>query len=87
MGCASCLDRCPSFLGEQALIHDGCSFVDRHRCRADLGMRRPILYAAAGNDLRDKVEQSIPQLRGHAPWAAIAAAVSVVAQAMEKLPL
>lgn len=45
------------------------------------------LYAAAGNDLRDKVEQSIPQLRGHAPWAAIAAAVSVVAQAMEKLPL
>ena len=47
------------------------------------------LYAAAGSDLRDKVEQFIPQLRGQAPWAAwaaIAAAVSVVAQAMEKLP-
>jgi hypothetical protein len=48
------------------------------------------LYAAAGSELRDKVEQFIPQLRGRAPWAAwaaIAAAVSVVAQAMEKLPL
>ena len=48
------------------------------------------LYAAAGSELRDKVEQFIPQLRGRAPWAAwaaIAAAVSVVAQAMEKLPI
>jgi hypothetical protein len=48
------------------------------------------LYAAAGSDLRDKVEQFIPQLRGQAPWAAwaaIAATVSVVAQAMEKLPV
>ena len=48
------------------------------------------LYAAAGSELRDKVERFIPQLRGRAPWAAwaaIAAAVSVVAQAMEKLPL
>jgi hypothetical protein len=47
------------------------------------------LYAAAGSDLRDKVEQYIPQIRGQFPWAAwaaIAAAVSVVAQAMEKLP-
>lgn len=47
------------------------------------------LYAAAGSDLRDKVEQYIPQIPGQFPWAAraaIAAAVSVVAQAMEKLP-
>ena len=44
------------------------------------------LYAAAGSDLRDRVEQLIPQMRGQAAWAAIAAAVSVVAQAMEKLP-
>ncbi len=47
------------------------------------------LYAAAGNELRDKVEKFIPRIRGQSPWAAwaaIAAAVSVVAQAMEKLP-
>lgn len=47
------------------------------------------LYAAAGSDLRDKVEKFIPQISGQsswAAWAAIAAAVSVVAQAMEKLP-
>jgi hypothetical protein len=85
MGCASCLDRRPSSLGEQALIHDGCCFLDRHRCRTDSACVG--LYAAVGSDLRDKVEQFIPQLRGQAPWAAIAAAVSVVAQAMEKLPV
>jgi len=48
------------------------------------------LYAAAGSDLRDRIEKFVPQLRGQAPWAAwaaIAAAVSVVAQAMEKLPV
>jgi hypothetical protein len=44
-------------------------------------------YAAAGSDIRDQVEQFVPQLRGQAPWAAIAAAVSVVAQAMKKLPV
>ena len=47
------------------------------------------LYAAAGSDVRDKVEQFIPQIGAQsswAAWAAIAAAVSVVAQAMEKLP-
>jgi hypothetical protein len=47
------------------------------------------LYAAAGSDLRDKVEKFIPQISGQsswAAWAAIAAAVSVVAQAVEKLP-
>jgi hypothetical protein len=46
-------------------------------------------YAAAGSDLRDHVERQFPLIRGQAPWAAwaaIAAAVSVVAQAMEKLP-
>jgi hypothetical protein len=43
-----------------------------------------FLYAAAGSDVRDKVEQFVPRLRGQA---AIAAAVSVVAQAMEKLPV
>jgi hypothetical protein len=45
-------------------------------------------YAAAGNDIRGKVERLFPLLREQAPWAAwaaIAAAVSVVAQAMEKL--
>ena len=48
------------------------------------------LYAAAGSDLRGKVERRVPFLRGHsswAAWAAIAAAVSVVAQALEKLPV
>ena len=48
------------------------------------------LYAALGSDLRGRIEQLVPQLRGQAPWAAwaaIAAAVSVVAQAMEKLPV
>lgn len=47
------------------------------------------LYASTGSDLRDKVERFVPLMRGQAPWAAwaaIAAAVSVVAQAMEKLP-
>jgi hypothetical protein len=47
------------------------------------------LYAAAGSDLRDKVVKLIPQISGQSSWAAwavIAAAVSVVAQAMEKLP-
>jgi hypothetical protein len=37
------------------------------------------------SDLRDKVEKLIPQISGQSSWA-IAAAVSVVAQAMEKLP-
>jgi len=48
------------------------------------------LYATAGSDLRDKVEKLVPRIRGQSPWAAwaaIAAAVSVVAQAMEKLPV
>lgn len=47
------------------------------------------LYAAAGIDLRGKVERLFPFIREQAPWAAwaaIAAAVSVVAQAIEKLP-
>ena len=47
------------------------------------------LYAAAGIDLRGKVERVLPFIREQAPWAAwaaIAAAVSVVAQAFEKLP-
>jgi len=47
------------------------------------------LYASAGSDLRDRVEKLVPQIRRDSPWAAwaaIAAAVSVVAQAMEMLP-
>jgi hypothetical protein len=47
------------------------------------------LYASAGSDLHDAVERAVPQIRGQAPWAAwaaIAAAVSVVAQAMALLP-
>jgi hypothetical protein len=47
------------------------------------------LYAAAGSDLRDKVEQFVPYIRGQFPWAAwaaIAAAVSVVAPALKRLP-
>jgi len=47
------------------------------------------LYATAGSDLRDSVERLFPLIREQTPWAAwaaIAAAVSVVAQAMEKLP-
>lgn len=47
------------------------------------------LYAAAGIDLRGKFEKLFPFIREQAPWAAwaaIAAAVSVVAQAIEKLP-
>ena len=47
------------------------------------------LYAAAGSDLRGKVERLLPFIREQAPWAAwaaIAADVSVVAQATEKLP-
>jgi hypothetical protein len=48
------------------------------------------LYAAAGSDLRKKVERFVPLMREQAPWAAwaaIAAAISVVAQAIEKLPV
>jgi hypothetical protein len=48
------------------------------------------LYATAGNDLHGKVERFIPLIRGQSPWAAwaaIAAAVSVVAQAMARLPV
>ena len=48
------------------------------------------LYAAAGIDLRKKVERLFPLIREQAPWAAwaaIAAAISVVAQAIEKLPV
>jgi len=48
------------------------------------------LYAAAGIDLRKKVERRFPRIREQAPWAAwaaIAAAISVVAQAIEKLPV
>jgi len=45
------------------------------------------LYATAGSDLRNKVEMLFPLIHERAPWAAIAAAVSVVAQAMEKLPV
>ena len=48
------------------------------------------LYAIAGSDLRDKVERFVPSIREQSPWvawAAIAAAVSVVAQAVEKLPV
>jgi hypothetical protein len=48
------------------------------------------LYSAAGTDLRKKVERCFPLLPEQAPWAAwatIAAAISVVAQAIEKLPI
>jgi hypothetical protein len=48
------------------------------------------LYAVTGNDFRDGVERFIPRIRGQLPWvawAAIAAAVSVVAQAIERLPV
>ena len=48
------------------------------------------LYAAAGIDLREKVERRFPLIREQASWAAwaaIAAAISVVAQAIEKLPV
>jgi hypothetical protein len=48
------------------------------------------LYVISGSDLRGKVERLFPFMREQAPWAAwaaIAAAVSVVAQAMEKLPV
>ena len=48
------------------------------------------LYAAAGMDLRTKVEGRFPLIREQAPWAAwaaIAAAISVVAQAIERLPV
>jgi hypothetical protein len=48
------------------------------------------LYAIAGSDIRGKVEKSVPMIREQSPWtawAAIAAAVSVVAQAVEKLPV
>jgi len=48
------------------------------------------LYAIAGSDLRNKVEMLFPLIREQTPWAAwaaIAAAVSVVAQATEKLPV
>ena len=48
------------------------------------------LYAIAESDLRDKVEKLVPMIREQSPWAAwaaIAAAVSVIAQAMEKLPV
>jgi type II secretory pathway component PulK len=44
------------------------------------------LYAAAGSDVRDKLIPQIGAQSSWAAWAAIAAAVSVVAQAMEKLP-
>ena len=48
------------------------------------------LYAAAGSDIRNEVERLFPLIRERAPWAAwaaIAAALSVVAQAMVKLPV
>ena len=48
------------------------------------------LYAVVGSDLRDKVEKFAPLIREQSPWAAwaaIAAAISVVAQAMERLPV
>jgi hypothetical protein len=48
------------------------------------------LYAIAGSDLRDKVEKFVPLIRERSPWAAwaaIAAAISVVAQAIERLPV
>jgi hypothetical protein len=48
------------------------------------------LYAIAESDIRDKVEKLVPMIREQSPWAAwaaIAAAVSVVAQAVEKLPV
>jgi hypothetical protein len=47
------------------------------------------LYASAGSDLRGAIERAVPQIREQAPWAAwaaIAAAVSVVAQAVALLP-
>jgi hypothetical protein len=48
------------------------------------------LYAAAGSDLRNEVERVVPLIREQTPWAAwaaIAAAVSVIAQAMVRLPV
>ena len=48
------------------------------------------LYGIAGSDLRNEVERLFPLMHEQTPWAAwaaIAAAVSVVAQAMEKLPV
>jgi hypothetical protein len=48
------------------------------------------LYAAAGTDLRKKVERRFPLITAQAPWAAwaaIAAAISVVAQTIERLPV
>ena len=48
------------------------------------------LYAIAERDFRGKVERLVPMIREQSPWAAwaaIAAAVSVVAQAMERLPV
>ena len=48
------------------------------------------LYGIAESNFRDKVEKLVPIIREQSPWAAwaaIAAAVSVVAQAVERLPV
>jgi hypothetical protein len=91
MGCASCLVWRSSFLGGQtptkSMKTDTASWI---AIGAALISACVGLYAAAGSDLRDKVEKFFPRIRGQSPWAAwaaIAAAVSVVAQAMEKLPV
>jgi hypothetical protein len=60
-------------------------FVDCHQCRTDFGRR----WANGTEEIEfRKVEKLIPRIRAQSPWprAAIAVGVSVLAQAVEKLP-
>jgi hypothetical protein len=89
MGCASSLVWRPAFLGSQTVMvgKDVASWI---AIGAALISACAGLYAIAESGLRDKVEKFVPMIREQSPWAAwatIAAAVSVVAQAVEKLPV